>query len=64
MPSGSCDFRTAYALKTTSDPRGMIEREGELLYLTPLFRSLISTPRAPELASSFFPHLRRPGEFG
>jgi hypothetical protein len=30
-----------YALKTASDPRRMLEREGDVLHLTPQFRSLM-----------------------
>ena len=39
-----------YALKTASDPRGMLEQESEKLHLSPQFRSLLErfVPQAAE----------------
>ena len=41
-----------YALKTASDPNGMIERESEALRLTPHFKSLLE-PFVPRIPNQF-----------
>ena len=39
-----------YALKTASNPRGLLEQESEELHLSPQFRSLLERFAPPEVA--------------